>query len=274
MPSHRHRIHRSRRSKKPIIIAGLLVAIIVVAIVIAFYSTTPPPAGYTLTIYTEGTGSVTPGNGTYAPGTVVDIKAAANVANWSFYGWSGAVSGKDNTSITMNSSKVVAATFIEHGNSVLLVTSMGNVTIQLRDDMPITTGNFKNLTQLGIYDDTIFHRVRAGFVIQGGDPTGTGYGDPSISSIQDEFTSNNLNLRGTIAMANKGANFPNSGSSQFFINLEYNSELDTLHPVFGKVVAGMDVVQAISAVAVEKNPIGGEVSKPVEDVILIKAILL
>ena len=63
---------------------------------------------------------------------------------------------------------------------VLLKTSMGNITIQLRDDRPITTANFLNLVKQGVYDGTIFHRVIVGFMIQGGDPTGTGYGDPSI----------------------------------------------------------------------------------------------
>src|SRR5512136_235087 len=87
---------------------------------------------------------------------------------------------------------------------VLLQTTMGNITIQLRDDRPITTENFKKLVQQGVYDDTIFHRVIANFMIQGGDPTGTGYGDPSIPNIQDELSGNNLNSRGTISMANSG----------------------------------------------------------------------
>src|ERR1700690_1021235 len=87
---------------------------------------------------------------------------------------------------------------------VLLQTSMGDITIALRNDMPITTGNFKKLVQQGKYNGTIFHRVIPGFMIQGGDPTGTGYGDPSIPNIKDEFTNDNHNVRGTIAMANAG----------------------------------------------------------------------
>src|SRR3972149_4628438 len=148
------------------------------------------------------------------------------------------------------------------GNKVLLQTTMGNVTIQLRDDMPITTGNFKKLVQQGIYDGTIFHRALAGFMIQGGDPTGTGYGDPSIPNIKDEFTSNNHNNRGTIAMANSG---PNTGSSQFFINVIDNNYLDAKHPVFGTVTSGMDVVDAISKVTTDSN------NKPVTNVTIIKA---
>jgi peptidylprolyl isomerase len=150
-------------------------------------------------------------------------------------------------------------------NQVMLVTSMGNIVIELRDDMPITTTNFKKLVQQGIYDNTIFHRVIDGFMIQGGDPTGTGYGDQSIPNIQDEFTDNNKNERGTIAMANKGADYPNSGNSQFFINLVDNNYLDSLHPVFGKVIEGMDVVDAIAKVATGDN------DKPVEDVVLFTA---
>jgi peptidylprolyl isomerase len=128
---------------------------------------------------------------------------------------------------------------------VLLNTSMGEVTIALRDDMPITTGNFKKLVQQGTYNGTIFHRVIPGFMIQGGDPTGTGYGDPSIPDIKDEFTKTNRNDRGTIAMANAG---PNTGSSQFFINQVNNNFLDSKHPAFGKVIAGMDIVDKIAKV--------------------------
>ncbi len=151
-------------------------------------------------------------------------------------------------------------------NKVELVTSMGNILIELRDDMPITTNNFKNLTQQGVYDGTIFHRVIDGFMIQGGDPTGTGFGDPSIPNIKDEFTDNNENNRGTIAMANTGA--ADSGSSQFFINIVNNNYLDSKHPVFGTVREGMDVVDAISKVATDYN------DKPIEDVVLIKVNLI
>jgi peptidylprolyl isomerase len=128
---------------------------------------------------------------------------------------------------------------------VLLHTSMGDITIALRNDMPITSGNFKKLVQQGTYNGTIFHRVIPGFMIQGGDPTGTGYGDPSIPDIKDEFTRTNRNDRGTIAMANAG---PNTGSSQFFINQVNNNFLDSKHPAFGKVIVGMDVVDKIAKV--------------------------
>ena len=146
-------------------------------------------------------------------------------------------------------------------NKVMLTTNLGNILIELRDDMPITTNNFKKLVQQEVYDYTIFHRVMDGFMIQGGDPTGTGYGDPSIPNIEDEFTDNNINARGTIAMANAG---PNTGSSQFFINLVDNSHLDNAHPVFGKVIEGMAVVDEIAQVDTENT-------RPVNDVMLIKA---
>ena len=129
----------------------------------------------------------------------------------------------------------------DEGAKVLLETSMGNITIQLYSDMPITTGNFLSLVEKGFYDGVIFHRIIDGFMIQGGDPEGTGMGGPGYT-IEDEFTDNNRNDRGTIAMANAG---PNTGGSQFFINLVDNNFLDSKHPVFGKVVEGMDVVDAI-----------------------------
>ncbi|HYA77924.1 MAG TPA: peptidylprolyl isomerase, partial [Verrucomicrobiae bacterium] len=74
---------------------------------------------------------------------------------------------------------------------ILLHTTIGDIIITLRNDMPVTAGNFKNLVQKGTYNGTIFHRVIAGFMIQGGDPTGTGYGDSSIPNIKDEFTRDN-----------------------------------------------------------------------------------
>jgi peptidylprolyl isomerase len=149
-----------------------------------------------------------------------------------------------------------------NGVKVLFHTSLGDIIIQLRSDMPITTGNFKNLVQKGIFNGTIFHRVIEGFMIQGGDPTGTGYGDPSIPDIKDEFTKTNRNDRGTISMANAG---PNTGSSQFFINLVNNNFLDTKHPAFGKVISGMDVVDSIAKVATNSN------DKPTKNVTIINA---
>ncbi len=159
---------------------------------------------------------------------------------------------------------LVLKTQMTPATKILLETSKGNIVIELYDDMPITTGNFKNLVEKGTYDGVIFHRIIDGFMIQGGDPTGTGYGDPSIPNIKDEFThkGGNKNNRGTISMANAG---PNTGSSQFFINLVNNNFLDAKHPAFGKVVEGMDVVDEIAKVETNAN------DKPLEDVVIIKA---
>jgi peptidylprolyl isomerase len=154
---------------------------------------------------------------------------------------------------------VVAAE--DNAAQVLMETTMGNITIQLYDDMPITAGNFQKLVEEGFYDGTIFHRVIKDAIIQGGDPEGTGYGGPGYT-IKDEFTDHNRNDRGTIAMANAG---PNTGGSQFFINMADNNGLDEIHPVFGKVVEGMDVVDAIGNV-----PTGAK-DRPIEEVKIIRA---
>ena len=145
-----------------------------------------------------------------------------------------------------------------------LETSMGNITIALDPDMPITAGNFETLVQKGYYNGVIFHRVIDGFMIQGGDPTGTGRGGPGYV-IPDEFALDNRNDRGTISMANAG---PNTGGSQFFINLVNNNYLDTKHPVFGKVVEGMDVVDAIAKVQTNGQS-GG--NRPLQNVTIFRA---
>ena len=149
----------------------------------------------------------------------------------------------------------------EAGDRILLATSMGDITIQLYSDMPITAGNFKKLVEKGFYDGVIFHRIIDGFMIQGGDPEGTGMGGPGYT-IEDEFTDNNRNDRGTIAMANAG---PNTGGSQFFINLVDNSFLDDMHPAFGKVIEGMDVVDKIGKVKT------GAMDRPAKEVKILSA---
>jgi len=142
-------------------------------------------------------------------------------------------------------------------DKVILRTNMGDITIELYDDMPITTDNFKSLVERGVYDNTTFHRVVAGFVIQGGDPTGTGAGDPSIPTITDEFGSNNRNNKYTVAMAKKpgqnGHAQPNSASSQFYINLADNNNLDSEYSVFGRVIAGTNVVDNIGKLPTDDN---------------------
>lgn len=143
-------------------------------------------------------------------------------------------------------------------------TSLGTIDIELFEDtMPVTTGNFIKLAEEKFYDGIKFHRVINNFMIQAGDPNSKGddvatygTGGPGYT-IQDEFVEGPLlsNVRGTIAMANTGQ--PNSGGSQFFINTVDNTGLDfnkepftSKHPVFGRVISGMDVVDAISATEV------------------------
>ncbi len=140
-----------------------------------------------------------------------------------------------------------------------LETSLGTFTVELfQDKMPITAGNFIKLAKSGFYDGLHFHRVIAGFMCQFGCPyskdpksSRAGTGDGPDGTIKDEHPANAKisNEPGTLSMANTGA--PNSGSSQFFINTKHNAFLDfftpgqSKHPVFGRVVSGMDVVTKI-----------------------------
>ncbi len=148
---------------------------------------------------------------------------------------------------------------------VLIETNKGNFEIDLFEkEMPTTAGNFRKLVESGFYNGVIFHRVIGNFMIQGGDPTGSGMGGPGYT-IKDEFSSGNRNSRGTISMANAG---PNTGGSQFFINVVDNNYLDGKHPVFGKVVSGMDIVDAISKSKTDSS------DRPVEKIAIIKASFL
>jgi cyclophilin family peptidyl-prolyl cis-trans isomerase len=124
-------------------------------------------------------------------------------------------------------------------------TTAGTFKIELFEDKaPLTTKNFIDLAEKGFYDGTIFHRVIDGFMIQGGDPEGTGRGGPGYK-IKDEF---HKDLRhsgpGVLSMANAG---PNTGGSQFFITLAATPHLDNKHAVFGKVTEGFDIVQKIGS---------------------------
>ena len=132
-------------------------------------------------------------------------------------------------------------------------TNQGDITIEFIGDAPKTVANFQKLVQTGFYNQTKFHRVIKGFMIQGGDPltkddtmaSRWGTGGPGYQ-FEDEIHPNNHNDVGTISMANSG---PDTNGSQFFINVASNNFLDPKHTVFGKVVAGMEIVSAI-----EKTP--------------------
>jgi cyclophilin family peptidyl-prolyl cis-trans isomerase len=128
---------------------------------------------------------------------------------------------------------------------ITFYTNMGTFTAEMYDTLqPITAGNFITLVKAKFYDGVIFHRVIKGFMIQGGDPTGTGSGGPGYS-IPDEFDPLARNIQKSIAMANAG---PNTGGSQFFINLVDNNNLNSGYPVFGIVTSNFSVVQAIGVV--------------------------
>jgi peptidyl-prolyl cis-trans isomerase B (cyclophilin B) len=124
-------------------------------------------------------------------------------------------------------------------------TNHGTIEVELfDDDAPNTVDNFVKLARDGFYDGVIFHRVIPDFMIQGGDPTGTGRGGPGYT-FEDEFNDNKV-VRGALAMANAG---PNTNGSQFFIvTAEATPWLDGKHTVFGRVTSGMDVVDTISNV--------------------------
>lgn len=163
---------------------------------------------------------------------------------------------------------------------VVFETTKGNIEIELfLDESPMTAGNFKKLVEEGFYDKTKFHRVIPNFMVQGGDPLSKndsmtnrwGTGGPGYA-IQDEFIEGLSNVRGSLSMANSG---PNSGGSQFFINTVNNTNLDwdkapsqSKHPVFGKVILGLEIVDAISKVRTTGS------DRPLEDIEIIKAYIL
>jgi cyclophilin family peptidyl-prolyl cis-trans isomerase len=149
--------------------------------------------------------------------------------------------------------------------TALCETSLGNFRVELfTDQMPITANNFIKLANAGFYDGLHFHRVIEGFMLQFGCPNSrdpssprAGTGDGPDGTIQDEHTAKLSNEAGTLSMANTGR--PNSGSCQFFVNTVHNAYLDwfspgnSKHPVFGKVIEGMDTVKKI-----ESTPTGSE----------------
>lgn len=152
---------------------------------------------------------------------------------------------------------------------VKIETNKGDITLELfSSDAPKTVENFITLANKGFYDGVIFHRVISGFMIQGGDPTGTGTGGPGYK-FADELNSSTESyqrgyVRGTLAMANAG---PNTNGSQFFI-MHQDNDLPHKYTIFGKVVSGLETVDAIAAVDVNVN------DKPLEDVIIKKVTVL
>ena len=144
-------------------------------------------------------------------------------------------------------------------SAATLHTNQGTIAVELHDDdAPKTVENFRKLAGDGFYDGVIFHRVIPDFMIQGGDPTGTGMGGPGYT-FEDEFNDHKVE-RGALAMANAG---PNTNGSQFFVvTAEATPWLDGKHTVFGRVTDGMDVVDAISQLETDAN------DKPREAVVI------
>lgn len=152
---------------------------------------------------------------------------------------------------------------------VKIETNKGEIVIELYDnDAPKTVANFVKLAKEGFYDGVIFHRVISGFMIQGGDPTGTGMGGPGYK-FDDELDPNTESakkgyVRGTVAMANAG---PNTNGSQFFI-MHQDTPLPLAYTIFGNVVSGIEVVDEIANVETNQS------DKPLEDVIMEKVTVL
>ena len=148
---------------------------------------------------------------------------------------------------------------IPNNKYAIVDTNYGVFKVELENKAPQTVANFIKLANEGFYNGTIFHRVIAGFMIQGGDPKGDGSGGPGYT-IKDEFNQAlTHDKEGIVSMANAG---PNTGGSQFFITLDKTSWLDGKHSVFGKVIEGMAVVKKIGSVKTDAK------DKPLEPVII------
>jgi len=198
---------------------------------------------------------------------IISIVISAGLGYLFFYSNSGLSNDglkNDENTVASTTSRAIQQ---ENKNTMILHTNFGDITVELsRDKTPNTAENFEELAKAGFYNGTRFHRVIKNFMIQGGDPQSKdvalkamwGTGGPGYQ-FADEIAPDNNNLRGTISMANAG---PNTNGSQFFINTVDNIGLNPKHTVFGKVTAGMDVVDKIESVQT------GERDVPVTDVII------
>ncbi|MGO8807348.1 MAG: peptidylprolyl isomerase [Candidatus Bathyarchaeia archaeon] len=200
-----------KRSNNRKMIVGAVLAIIVIAFV-----------GYVVATHL----------GPSAPSTIQNTPSPAPTASSSPIS-----SGSPYPSVTPLTSPT--GEYSAGGTKVLFITSKGDIVIQMRDDKPITTANFVKLVNEGYYNSTIFQRVIAGFMIQGGEGKTT---QPTITNLENGDGNSNLNM--TIAMANAGGTA--TASTQFFINVADNSDLDSGYTVFGQVIYGQNVVMAIS----------------------------
>jgi cyclophilin family peptidyl-prolyl cis-trans isomerase len=197
---------------------------------------------------------------------------------WLLYVWTEPSSSTTPASIPLaTSSTTVSVASINNNNQlsnnqhmITIVTTKGTIVFDTYDaDAPNTVKNFITLANKGFYNGLIFHRVIEGFMIQGGDPTGTGTGGPGYT-FADELDSSTPSYQlgyvpGTVAMANSG---PNTNGSQFFI-MQGNVPLPHSYTIFGHVVSGMDVVNAIAVVPTNGNPPAGS-NKPLTPVVMEK----
>jgi len=141
-----------------------------------------------------------------------------------------------------NSSQPEMIIDIDKQYTATIETEKGNIVLELfTEDAPVTVNNFVFLSQEGFYNGTTFHRVIPGFMVQGGDPTGTGAGGPGYK-FEDEFNQNR-HVTGALSMANSG---PNTNGSQFFITFAPQPHLDGKHTVFGQVIEGMNVLNRLT----------------------------
>lgn len=149
--------------------------------------------------------------------------------------------------------------------TALIKTNHGDITLQLfAKQAPLTVNNFVFLAREGFYDNVIFHRIVKGFMIQGGDPTGTGAGGPGYK-FRDELPTTLDYTKGTIAMANAG---PNTNGSQFFIMLgDYSRRLPKNYSIFGQVLKGQEIVDKIGNIPCKMSN-SGENSAPTAEVII------
>lgn len=166
---------------------------------------------------------------------------------------------KNDLGINFNIEGNESTDFTSDNDNPLVAMKIGNygaIVIELYPDIaPNTVNNFIYLVKTGFYDNNTFHRLAKGFVLQGGDPTGTGSGGPGYH-IQGEFTKNNFknDLKHTLGIVSMArSTLPNTAGSQFFIMLGTNTSLDGNYAAFGKVIKGMDIIQKIEQTASVHN---------------------
>jgi len=184
--------------------------------------------------------------------------------------WVGSLGNSSTQILPTVASSSITSNLTNNEHMITIQTNKGTIVFETYDaDAPNTVNNFITLANKGFYNGVIFHRVIAGFMIQGGDPTGTGMGGPGYT-FADELNPATQSyqtgyVRGTVAMANAG---PNTNGSQFFI-MQKDTPLPHSYTIFGHVTSGMDVVDAIAAVPTNGNPPVGS-NKPLTPIVMEK----